>query len=653
MKRCITLLVVLCMVLTPLAFANDASDLEAAVMKVKSITEIPEELSEFDYRFSKENGLTLYRLSWNDKNFEIGSLDASVAQSGDLLSFYRNDYTAKKSGETVDINEAIETAVLYGKTILKEDFSKMQLINRDTIPEDSYGDLFVVKFGRFENGIPVKGQECEFGIDKFTGVFETYSGFIFDRETLYKSPENVIGRDKAVSAFLKQLGAELQYRKYNLKQGECTVFPAYFLNDDEFVIDAFSGEKTEIPQFNELYKNGFLANDEMSLGSSALSPQEQAAVDKLGNMLTEKEAADILIKKVDAFDKVPFKNSYLGKNGNGKYVLNLEFSDDKNFYGSGAIGAQSGEILNFYFSDSGAENIAKPLSEEEINKKMDDFVRLIAGEKFNEVKPDETGKSYFYSRYVNGIKLVGDGIRAIYNEKTGQIYSYSLSWTDNAQFPDITNVMSEDEIIDAIADFLGYELYYMGEKLVYDFADKSYSIFSPENAVPLKFDGSEYVIRKFGGYKDIEGHWCEETVNKLLENGIAFEGENFLPEKAVTQRDFVKLVYKDYSLSNDKDIEDFIKRRKLFDNINLDGTISRYEMARAFVVMMGHLELAEKSEIFIKPFNDSVDDGFVGFTAVCKVFGIISGDGNGNYRGKDMATRAEIATMLYRMICRQ
>ena len=69
MKKCVTLLVVLCMIMSPFAFANDASGLEAAVMKVKSITEIPEELSEFDYRLSKENGLAVYRLSWNDKNF--------------------------------------------------------------------------------------------------------------------------------------------------------------------------------------------------------------------------------------------------------------------------------------------------------------------------------------------------------------------------------------------------------------------------------------------------------------------------------------------------------------------------------------------------------------------------------------------------------
>lgn len=656
MKKLIALTVVLCMALSLGVFASDTEALEAAVMKVKSVTEIPEELTEFEYHLSKENGVSVWNLNWNDKDYKVGSLSATVTETGDILDFYRHSYSDYKRGETIDIEEAIETAKLYGKTIMKEDFAKMQLTNEKTIPQDSYGDYFIIKFGRFENGIPVSGQTCEVGINKYTSVFETYSGFEFDRETVYPLPENVLSQENALSKFTEQLGAQLQYRmNYKYKTGETTVFPAYFLNDDQYCIDAFTGEKVEIVHKAETYKENYLMNSaDMSatMGAANLSPQEQEAVDKLGTLLSQSEAADILESKIDIFAEYELVGSYLGKNGKDKYVINLRYSDEKDFFGNAAIDAQTGEILNFYFSDSSAGKVAKKLTEEEKTEKVTEFAESLAGEKFKTMVPAENEKSISFVRQVNGTEFVGNGISIGYDDERDIIYSYSLTWNDIESFPDISEAMSEQDVIGKIADNIGYELCYIGEKLVYVFEGQAHSIFSPYTGNPLKYDGSEYIEEKQKEYNDISGHWCERTVKKLLENNIGFAGESFLPDNAVTQRDFVKLVFAGYGLETDEDVEECIKNRKLFENVNLDGTVTRNDAARVFSERLGLSEIAAKPEVFAQPFNDCTNTEAIGFVAVCKAFGIITGDGDGNYRGEDSLTRAESAAMLYKFMCR-
>ena len=68
--------------------------------------------------------------------------------------------------------------------------------------------------------------------------------------------------------------------------------------------------------------------------------------------------------------------------------------------------------------------------------------------------------------------------------------------------------------------------------------------------------------------------------------------------------------------------------------------------------MLGYKTVAEKEEIFKMPFADCSENGYAGYIAICKAFGIVSGDENGNFRGESMVTRAEAAKLIYQYICR-
>ena len=83
-------------------------------------------------------------------------------------------------------------------------------------------------------------------------------------------------------------------------------------------------------------------------------------------------------------------------------------------------------------------------------------------------------------------------------------------------------------------------LYYLDGNLVYGFYTRG--LYNPYTGVKLSYDGKEEKERKVPSYNDIEGHWCENIVKALVENGLTLEGERFMPDSAVNQRDFVKIV---------------------------------------------------------------------------------------------------------------
>ena len=315
------------------------------------------------------------------------------------------------------------------------------------------------------------------------------------------------------------------------------------------------------------------------------------------------------------------------------------------------IDAQNGEILNFYFSTESFKETDKKRSEDEKATMAEEIARRLAGDKFDQTVAEIEGNSFEFVRQVNGMDFVGDGISINYDEKRDVIYSYSINWTEVENFPGTDDVMSACDAAKVIADRIGYELCYIGGRPVYDFGHKNYSVFSPYTGNPLKYNGTEYMDEKTPGYNDIAGHWSEKTVNKLLENNISLGGESFLPDQFITQKDFVKFVYYSYGFEDDADIEEFIKSRDLFETVNLKGMVTRNDASRVFAERLGYSELAEKVEIFVKPFADCNDE-YAGYVAVCKAFGILSGDGDGNFRGNDGITRAESAVLIYNYICR-
>ncbi|MDE7289991.1 MAG: S-layer homology domain-containing protein, partial [Oscillospiraceae bacterium] len=118
-----------------------------------------------------------------------------------------------------------------------------------------------------------------------------------------------------------------------------------------------------------------------------------------------------------------------------------------------------GDIITSYsdsdrysYGWSGEPSLAK-LTEEEILAKAEGYIKQFDPKIADSVKAEVNSLNLFgdtarvsFKRYVNGIKVEDNGGSVTINKNTGELYSFSASWWDNADFKDAKTARSEKEI---------------------------------------------------------------------------------------------------------------------------------------------------------------------------------------------------------------
>jgi hypothetical protein len=161
-------------------------------------------------------------------------------------------------------------------------------------------------------------------------------------------------------------------------------------------------------------------------------------------------------------------------------------------------------------------------------------------------------------------------------------------------------------------------------------------------------------------YIDLKGHWSEKTVNSLTDNGIyVWSGEKFEPDKQITKgelQDYFKFYTNNYYF-NEISPSIFVNSSAYFRAMinepakDLDKALTKQEAAKIICEIAGYGELAKHSEIFVYPFADGkCDEQYKGYIAILKVFGLISGDKDGNFNATEILTRAGAAEIVYNII---
>lgn len=160
---------------------------------------------------------------------------------------------------------------------------------------------------------------------------------------------------------------------------------------------------------------------------------------------------------------------------------------------------------------------------------------------------------------------------------------------------------------------------------------------------------------------DYDNHWAKEYIDTLSKRNIISgdENGNLNPDNPITRAEFSKVInrffeYTDYSEENFKDVSAdawyykemaIAKAAGYFKgdengNANPTKPLTRNEAA---VVFKNILKLTVKSEI---GFNDKVDSWALDSALCLKKAGIMVGDSNGNFNGKENITRAQAFKML-------
>ena len=269
-------------------------------------------------------------------------------------------------------------------------------------------------------------------------------------------------------------------------------------------------------------------------------------------------------------------------------------------------------------------------------------------------------------RCENGVPYPANAAYLSVNIATGYIDSYTLTWTDE----DIAFEPTEG-IIDEIAAYAAYceamnavlrwrtlpavqnrseTKYYLA--LCYDLVSE------PQVTAVRARDGSLVTMETTPmryEYDDVTDH----AANELAGYGVGIPGDQFLPDRKITNREAASLLV---SLGNpsawDLDDETLLmcarEYRLALTKKELDEDITREELVRSILSMAGYHRAAALTDAFCSSFADAETfGGDLGFIALAEAMGMVEVCAPGDvFRPRDAATRGEAAEMLWRFLNR-
>jgi len=190
-------------------------------------------------------------------------------------------------------------------------------------------------------------------------------------------------------------------------------------------------------------------------------------------------------------------------------------------------------------------------------------------------------------------------------------------------------------------------------RLVYGFRSGAGFTVDPMTGGRLGHDGNAFIEhRRVTSYDDIEGRWYESAVNSLLDMGHFLEGTSFNGSAQITQEEFLRFLFPNWGGTARDDFYNWIVSSGIIlrDEVAPDSTMTRQEAARLAIRFLGLQRAARDSSIFVNPFADTVADNFLGYVALARALGVMTGDTAGNFNGAQNMTRAQAAVVINNLL---
>ena len=692
---CVVLCIAMVLSLGLNAFAAEDSELTKLTKLAKGRLQIPEELTEFYSNAYNNVGQKIYDLRWSTPEEEDRTrrITVSVLSSGEILSYdsydsarrydkktfapySREEYAgfAKEWIERVNPTYAAELAKEYGVNV--------GTINSTTV----YIDI-----KRIKDGIPVDGNYINMTVDKYTGeIISMYSNWT--RSKTVKSPEGIITRDEAAKILGEK--AELKLRYYKLRDENRAVL-MYAPENSYLMIDAFTGEDFTVEfiddevEEGEYATGGGAAPGAPSMDSATnekaevtLSDKEMQGIEELESLLTKDAITGIIRRmantEIASFDVKTISYRRIMQKNEYTYYATVRLAKDDDKSGSVTLNAKTGELLSFSTYLPYKYNKSKKLKAERMEANAMQFIRAWASDIVENVKNfnESQNDGYFYFTHnENGIEYRGNSINMRVDMETGKILSYSKSWDKETTFDSSDGILSAEEATAKYTEAAPPELLYIANKrvryasnnaeelaLIYELPDDSPRYIDAKTGAAYDWnmgqteesDPKNYVLQK-----DLKGHWAENIVKTLAENGVILSyEETFRPDEAITQKEITLLIEcfeggaRPYAVPESEYgwyMDNLIRRGIIKPSErNPEKKITREETITYLVRLFGFGEAAELSGIYKTGFTDetAIAKDKVGHVAIAKALGIVSGNG-GAFNPKRLVTRAELAAMLY------
>ncbi len=687
MKKTITklaaILVSAIMSMSLVVFAEaDDKGLTDAVVAVKSVIEIGDEYENFNYSNYENGGMLFWNLDWSSENGYIG---ATVVDNK-ISDMHINAYNEERTGiSSISLAEAKSKADDFLKKVMPDKCEFMRINSDSEIIKNSGNYEYIINYTMYVNDIPVQGHTSRIAISKTNGEVSSYSRGFYEKEPIeFESVDGIISIDEALGKFTENIGFELKYNLYrDYEEKTVTAKPVYVINDFGInAIDAKTGEVYEIPADEDYRLYGgaggavtynYAMKEEAAADSVQLSPMELEAVENVKGLLS-KDAAEKAVKE-QMPGKLPsnleIRNSHLNKNYyDDDFVWGMSFKSGDDYYMSTSVDAKSGKLISFSKSTKQDEKTEK-ITKDKAKTIAEEYIKTVRGEEFAQCEYEEgeiydvlplkvanSGEeeliedyySFTYVRKINGVKCRDNYISVSYDNTCGEISSFNLNWNKNVQFPSVESVKPASEIASVAKETCGFALTYLKNgKLVYVFEENP--VLDAFTAEKLDYNG-KVQTEEFTPvmYDDIAGHWCEEIIIKLFENGVYKKESSFKPDEFITQREALAMIAPSYRHQDDERLYEWAVESGYIEESdkNPNGAISKKTAAKFFVLLMNYGEVAEKHEIFNYPFKDICPEEYKGYVALCKAFGIVNGNGNGEFCPENNVTNAEFASMMYK-----
>ena len=692
--------------------APSDNSMETALIAVKGLIGVDDDVfTDFSYSSSYSSYGTsegvIWSFTWTDlKNAHIY---ASATADGLLLNFWKYSGEEKSFGfAEISKEAAIAKAAAFIKEANPDTYSYYKS-PQDVNLNINSKDYRVIYYAEV-NGYSFNPSYISVQVNKFNGEVTGYdTSNINPVKFSFEDASSVIGEDAAISAYAEKIGLNLEYASfYNYENNKLTVFPVYrFGSRGDKYISAVTGDVV-----NYVFDRGSSVETAASYGAAApspsamneaadsggggsresLTPDEISAIEKVSSFISSEQALQKLLDTMGltGLDLSEFRDQYISLNrdyfNRDRYCYDIYMyktnmypgkeygvdavGDDEIVNISGRVDAASGRVISFSFGyDYGIQYAEREpvYTVEQAKASVEEFLKKEAAAEFAGSKYEETesieavpysyrsGNYHMqYIRHENGVPFRNNGISVVFNAHTGRITNYSLSWYENVTFPGIGGVLQARQALAAFVAQNGSSINYItvgggDAALVYEF-NKSEFV-DPYTGKALGYNGELWKDETVApAYDDIKGHWNEEVIQKLLDNGVVKWSGSFEPEKTMTQLEFLEYLMLVEPYSYYRDALAFFMDRKIDIEADANTIVTRQEAVRIVVEYLGYGKLAQQHIWFVYPFSDSISDGYKGYVTICYMLGVISGESGRAFNPESSITRAQAALMLHNLI---
>lgn len=653
-----------------LAEDTESKKLEELILKVKQILDIPEQYNNFTYSSNEtEQQITLWNLNWENTKGD-SNISVSIDSDGNFHSYNKYIYSKDQTGTGN-----------YSKSDCKkqaEEFLQKVIPNRaNQLKEDTHityrsYDNHTFRYKLYIKDIPVEFSSVTVEVNKYTNeVVRFNSDGLEDLD--YPQSTNIINLQEATKLYLDRVGISLKYYSYyDYNTRRLKVFPAYSLDSNNISIDSNTGKLMNVYNHYYNFAKQEMSADEVGNAGGArvsLNPEEIAEIENTSTLISKQKAESIVRENIDLInDDTKLESISLGKSYiDNKYIYSLYFD---NAYAQ--VNASSGELIAFssYKTNEAAANSA--LSQSKAKEIAQQFLEKISSDKLKQTKykesyivenPEKDTKSSYnfeFVRQINGMDFVDNYLSIDIDKNTGDITNYWNKWYDDVEINDIGYIITDEDAFNKLNEIGNFGLSYtmIDENkvgLVYKFTtlDNGY-LLDPIKAIRIDYKGEEYIDEtSLPEYSDIQGHWCEEYVTKLLENGYYIKSEKFNPNNRITQSIFLKYLYstRQNSFTEDEFYKNLIEKGIITkEEVAPNSYITIEEAAKFITRYMGYDKIAIHSEIFTNLFENKISDEYKGYVTICYALKIIDTATDNTMKNKDNVTNAQAAKMIYTLI---